>query len=456
MARLLVPADYGLVAMAAPFVGLVQMIADLGLAQSTIQREHVKSDEISGLFWFGLLLNAAMTMVVVALSPLFAWILNEPRLMPICMVLAALLPISGLSAQPTAVLTRNLQFGVLALVDVASPTLGLLAGFSTAWLGFGYWSLLVALGCEGIVSVVLVWALSGWRPSRYPRSGSHWHLVRVGGHLTAFNLAQYLTTTLDNLIIAFTQGAVALGLYDKAYKMVTQPVGQLMTPANRVAVPVLVRSLSDAARYRRVFVSMVQMILLFAAPGIVTVLLLSKQITLALLGPNWDGISPIVSWFCLGSLASPIYSCSSWLFTSQGRASQQLRYGIVTSLISLACFTAGIPWGPTGVAAGGALCFLLITVPLTCWAATRTGPVSLSDILVGIAPIVLSLTGASLSLIALIRLVPIGGMGLAGALLLAYGSFFGILLLARSGRRIVYGFWTLRADLLVREETRVA
>ena len=171
-------------------------------------------------------------------------------------------------------------------------------------------------------------------------------LVVSGGHFTLFNLAQYITTSFDNILIATTLGAVPLGLYDRAYKTVTLPFGQLLAPVDRIAVPLLVRLLPEPQRYKRAYLSMLELVLVLIAPGLMFGIFMAEPLMSILLGPKWTGIAPIVSWFCFGALASPIYSSTFWLFVSQGRTDKLLRYGLLTSLVSVIGFAAGLPWGP--------------------------------------------------------------------------------------------------------------
>jgi PST family polysaccharide transporter len=222
IARLLVPTDYGLIAMVAPVLGLLQLVGGLGLGQAVLQRQHIKQDEVSSLFWLGLAINMAVAIAVAAFSPLLAWMYREPRLVMVSIALAGLIPLSGLATLPTALLNRNLRFGVLAVIDTLPPAVGLIAGLSAAWFGLGYWSLIVAAACETGSNVYLIWTAGNWRPSFRAINKSTMSPVVSGGHITLFNLANYLTMTFDNIIIALALGAGPLGLYDKAYKTVTR------------------------------------------------------------------------------------------------------------------------------------------------------------------------------------------------------------------------------------------
>jgi PST family polysaccharide transporter len=449
LARFLVPSDYGLIAMVAPVIALVQLMGDLGLGQAVVQRAEIGPAQLSSLFWLGLAINLVVALLVALISPLVAELYREPRLVLISIALAGLIPISGMSTLPAALMSRNLRFGVLAFLDVAPLAAGLMSGLAAAWCGWGYWSLIVSMASESFFAGCLAWLMSTWRPKFTGFDKSALSILRIGGHITGFNLAQYLTTTADNILIAATQGAVALGLYDKGYKIVAQPVGQLITPTSRIAVPLLVRLLTEPDRYKNAYLSMLQVMLLFGVPGIIFVMVMSKPLMTILLGNRWDGIAPIVSWLCFGSLASPLNSSTGWLFISQGRAKQQLQYGLFTSVISVASFAAGLPWGPVGVAAGAGLSFFFLSTPLTCWGATRTGPVNFNDLLFAILPLFVSSSFTAIALIAISKvfLVEDNPGYLFFAMIAAPITFFSVLVCFQNGRSILQKTWRLRTAL---------
>src|ERR1051325_1020097 len=106
MARLLTPADYGLIGMVAFVTGFVSMYKDLGLAAATIQKSEITSEQISTLFWVNLLLSLGITLFTAAISPLVAWFYGEPRLTLITLVTAVGFIISGLAVQHEALLRR--------------------------------------------------------------------------------------------------------------------------------------------------------------------------------------------------------------------------------------------------------------------------------------------------------------------------------------------------------------
>src|SRR5207244_3764933 len=120
-------------------------------------------------------------------------------------------------------------------------------------------------------------------------------------------------------------------------------------------------------RYRSAYLRLLQLLILLIAPGILWFLFTGTEVASFLLGPRWIGIGPVMSWLCLGGIASLVYSTTFWLFVSQGRAKEQLRYGWITCAISIIGFASGLPWGPVGVAAGAGISFAFVSTPLTCW-----------------------------------------------------------------------------------------
>jgi len=436
LARLLLPADYGLIAMVAPVLALVTLIADLGLGQAVILRQTFDDRAISSLFWLGLAVNLALAVLVMAMSPVIAWFYHEPRLISITLALAALIPIASFTIQPSAMLSRDLRFKTLAIIDVVVPFTGAAAGFVAAWAGLGYWALIVSSAVECIMLPVLIWCATSWRPSWPTFERSALSLVRVGGHITGYNLAQYITNTADNVLLAISAGPVPLGLYDKAFKTVTLSTAQIITPINRVIIPLLAKE-PDPSKYAALFLSMVQLMLLAGAPGIIFVGVQANPVMRLLLGENWGGVGPITTWLCLGCLAAPIYASASWLFTSQDRSGQQLRYGAIVSAISLISFIAGIPWGAEGVAAGSGLSLFLISTPYMCYHATKSGPVSIGGLTKALAPLLTASIGLVIILYAASVSLPSTTGILLVELLLSYVWFFAVIVALPDGRKLL-------------------
>jgi PST family polysaccharide transporter len=251
LAHLISPKEFGLVAMVVPLIGLVQLLNDLGLSQATIQRPEISQRELSALFWLNVSGTLVLSLLIVLMAPVVSWFYGQPRLTAITASLSVAVILAGLSAQHMALLNRRMQFVPLASIDVVSTAVAAIIGIAAAALGWGYWALVaMQVGNAGAV-LVLSWTLARWRPSRPRVEHGIGSMVQFGGSIMAYNVFEYFTVNLDNVLVGATYGGLALGLYDRAYKLMIQPLGHITAPFTRVAVPLLSRLQDRADSYGR-------------------------------------------------------------------------------------------------------------------------------------------------------------------------------------------------------------
>lgn len=438
LARLIPPAEYGIVAMVAPILAFLGIIGDMGIGTALVQQKSISQSQISTLFW----LNSALTLLVCGglclLSPLVGLLYHEPKTVAVTVALASLLFFSSFSTHPSALLNRELRLGRRALIDCGQALAALTIAIATALAGCGYWSLIYGQAAGAVILVCFSWISAGWAPSRPRWDPSAMRVLRFGTSLTVSNIATYATMSADNMIVGAVKGKVALGLYDKAYRLVVLPLAQISSPIGRVAVPLLSRLHDQPARYSAAFRRMVQAPNLLAIPGLIAGMFLAPQLVHVFLGPSWSGISPVFSWVCFGGLPSILYGSASWLFTSQGRGREQATWAIINSIVSVCSFVIGVRWGAVGVAAFGAVGFVFIQTPLIIWAATKAGPVGGRCVIDTIYPLLVAFLITSPLLYGFCRVCTLNAFSelLLGAAL-AYSVYISAVALTRSGREML-------------------
>ena len=435
LARLLNPADFGIIAMVAPVLGFVTVMSDLGIGQAITQRPVLTANQLNSVFWLSNLLTISMTLVLMLGAPLLALLYHEPRLTNVAIALACLVGVTGLSMQQSALLNRMMRFSALALAETMAQALGLLVSALAALRGFGYWSLVMGQATATVTTGVVLWGASSWRPTWPSFSGDAFSILRFGGNVTISNIALYLNTVLDNVLIGYYLGAILLGIYDRAWKLIVMPLGQLMAPINRVAVPALARLSDDHARYKSAFGQMFRLLLFVTLPGVAVGAVASQPLIDILFGPKLHALAPVFSWLCLGSLLTPINTATFWIFVSQGRARDQMIYGTAAATINILTYVVGIHWGLLGVARLSAIVAYILTTPLLVLTASRTGPVGRDKLLGDLYPFFFSTLGAIALLELYLNLVQAKGvLDLIALLLIAYGTPLPILACFSSGR----------------------
>src|SRR5256886_15576825 len=150
LARLLMPRDFGLVAMVMTVANFLRVFKDAGLSIATVQRERITHAQVSNLFWVNVAVSVLGSLIVAAAAPVIARFYHNPRLIGVTLILSTTFIISGSTVQHQALLKRQMRFKALALIEVGSMACGVFVGVVMAALGYGYWGFLCSSLSMGI------------------------------------------------------------------------------------------------------------------------------------------------------------------------------------------------------------------------------------------------------------------------------------------------------------------
>jgi O-antigen/teichoic acid export membrane protein len=380
LARLLTPKDFGLIAMVAVVIGFADMFKDAGLSMATVQKDRISHEQISTLFWINILISAFLGLCVLAASPLVAKFYGRPELAAVTAALSVSFIISGLMIQHQALLRRHMQFGTLAIIQIASQIITLGATIVLALFGWRYWALVSGTITTALTSTLMTLFFCPWIPGRMKKGTGIRDMLKFGGHLTGFNFVNYFARNLDNILIGKYYGSQSLGLYSKAYSLLMLPLRQINSPISAVAIPVLSRLQNDPEQYRKYYLKAISLMAFITLPGVMFMIVMSKGIIVLLLGPQWSEASRIFSVLGFAAFLQPIANTTGWLFISQNRTKHMLQWGVVGGILTIISFVIGIPWGAFGVAVSYAVSGIFIRTPLLFWFVGRQGPIKTIDL----------------------------------------------------------------------------
>lgn len=197
LARLLVPEDYGLVAMVATLTALLQVFAEMGLSWATVQRKNLTIGQVSGLFWINLGVGALFWIVVAGAGPLIADFYGEPDLVFIAAVVGAGFLISGAAVQPIALMKRALDFRRIALIEITALLCGAATAIILALAGWGYWALVLNGLVNASVRTALAFRYSTIRiltPRKAEGLGSLFRLVACSRSMASSSTSRATST----------------------------------------------------------------------------------------------------------------------------------------------------------------------------------------------------------------------------------------------------------------------
>jgi len=416
LARLLRPADYGLIGMVAVVTGFVTMFKDLGLSAATVQREEITHAQVSTLFWVNVALSIGVAALTAAIAPAVAWFYGEPRLTAITLAYCVGFLCGGLTVQHEALLRRQMRFGVLATAEIAALLASIAATVLLAWYGAGYWSLVGGHLTLSLVYMIGVWVACGWMPGAPVRGSGVRSMLAFGGNLTGFSVVNYFGANLDNLLVGRFWGAQQLGFYAKSYQLLLLPIDQINSPVAGVSIPALSRLTDAPERYRGAYLRILEKLTIITMPLAAFMIVTSDWLVRLVLGPQWDATARIFMILGFAAFILPVLNSTGWLFMTQARTREMFHWGFVDVTMKVLSVVAGLPWGATGVAVGVVI-RMYVQAPLLFWYVGRRGPVSAGDFYRAIGPTALAFVCTLGALVGLRKLMPTASpaVGLAAA-----------------------------------------
>lgn len=435
LARMLSPGAFGLYAMVTPLVSLAMLFQDFGLASAIITARTVDDGQLRALFRINVGISLALTLLLAASAPLVASFFDEPEVAAVAAATSIQILLAGLAASHLALLSRRLRFHRLAAVEIASTVVGFGAALLVANMTNGPWALVAQTTVAALVLTVGAWLATGWLPFGKADFRGANALLRFGGGLTVFNLANYLSRNADNILIGWANGPVQLGYYDRAYKLLLLPIMQINAPISKLMVPVLSKLVDEPARFRSAYLRSVRIMLVVTAPGLLTLALTADTFIPLLLGARWSGTVPIFKWLGLAGGFQILSSTFGWLFISTSRTRDLAKLGAAGAVISLSSFLVGLQWGAVGVAAAYALSGFALRLPLSLWMLGGRGPVTWRDIVQLAAPYLTSSMVAAAAWWAAAGYLSTGLVYLIASGGLIFAVFLAVFMLFAEGRR---------------------
>ncbi|MGY1749255.1 lipopolysaccharide biosynthesis protein [Modestobacter sp. SYSU DS0511] len=373
LARLLSPADFGLIAMVTSLVGIGEILRDFGLTSAAVQAKSLSNKQKNNLFWINATVGALMTALVLACAPLVARLYDRELLEPLAQALSATFLLNGLAAQFRAELNRRMRFVALNVVDTLPAVLGLAVASALALATGSVWALVAQQLCTAACGLFLAVALVGSLPGRPARHAEMAGLLRFGGGVAGTQSVAYVTRNADNVAIGLVWGAGALGIYSRAYQLLMAPIVQLLAPMTRVALPVLSRLQDDSDRFVS-YLRRGQLVGSLVAGTIYGLVFgLASPVTALLFGEGWSGLAPVFQALAVGGVFRALNQVAYWAYLGRGLAGHQFRFYLVSQPVIVLFLFAGLPWGPFGVAVGHSLAYALNWFAALWWCGRVTG-----------------------------------------------------------------------------------
>jgi PST family polysaccharide transporter len=364
LARLLNPADFGLITMVAVITGFAILFLDLGFGAVVIQKQDIQDLHLSSIFWLNIVLGIILTIIIIALSPWIAQFYNEPQLRPVTILLSLNFIIASFGIVHLALLQKHFEFRKLMIVETLAMFISGAIGVGMAFLGYGVWSLVWRSLSLTILTVFFTWVIGFWTPKLVFDLSAVKSLIGYSSNLLGFNTVNYWTRNIDDLLVGRFIGSASLGVYNKAYQLMLLPLTQVSAVVSRVMFPVLSSIQEDKDLVKKVYLQAVSYVALLTFPMMLGLLVVADSFVLAFFGDQWSAVVPILQLFCVVGLVQSISTTTGWLYLSQGQTDWMFRWGLFAGIVKTIGILIGLKYGIMGVAVGYTLSTLIfLTYP---------------------------------------------------------------------------------------------
>ncbi len=351
LARLLLPTDFGLLSIALIFIGLAELISQLGIGPAIIQRRELTARHIRSGFTLSIVFGIIIFVFLWFSAPIIASFFKNEAVTNVLRIISITFVIRSFGFVAEALLRRYLRFKELMIVEVLSFAVGYgCVGISMALMGKGVWSLVIAVFVQHVFYVIIVLFFSHHSFLFLFSFSELRDLLSFGGGFTLARIFNFAALQGDNFVVGRILGADALGLYIRAYQLMTLPATYFAQVLDKVLFPAMAEIQIETERLRRVYLRAVEITSMIALPTSVVMFFTAPEIIGTLFGHKWTDSVPVLQILALGVLFRTGYKISDSLARALGAVYRRAwRQGIYATLVVLGTIT-GTTWGLSGVA----------------------------------------------------------------------------------------------------------
>lgn len=352
LAWMLVPEDFGLIAMIAVFIELSYIFVNGGLVAALIRQKKLSQLDLDSTFYTNLILSLLAYILIFVSAPVIANFYEQPNLVDILRVVGIAILFQAFSIVPNALMRRKLLFKLQLKVALPSSILSGIAALGFAYFEYGVWALVVQMLVAPFITSVLYWRLRLWLPKIQFSFRSIKSLLGFGGYLVLDNILKVIFNNLIIIIIAKFFPIALLGLYYFASKIRTLVIQQLVDSVHEVTYPVLSKLQEDLIRLKKGYRKVIGITTFVLFPILTLLAVLTPVIFEVMLPEKWLGAAEYLQLMCLIAVFFPISSLAKNVLMARGRSDIILYFGFFTKITMVGVLIVSIDYGIEGILLG--------------------------------------------------------------------------------------------------------
>lgn len=356
LARLLLPSDFGAIAMFGVTIAIAGAIIDGGMASSLIRTKEADQRDLSTVFWFNITISILLYGIIFITAPLVAKFYEVEILTPIIRVYSVVIVINSFVTVQSTTFIKELDFKTAFKIQLPSLLIGGVTGILMALNGFGIWSLVFYPIIQSTISAVQYWFYSKWRPSFVFDKEKFKYHFDYGYKLTVSGLLDTIFRNLYTVIIGKMFSTASLGYYNRADNLKQIPVNNLSAALNKVTFPLFVKISSDNEKLREVYKRLMKVVIFIISPVLCCMIVVAEPMIGFLLTDKWLPSAPYFRVLAIAGILFPIHSYNLNILKVKGRSDLFLRLEVIKKTLVILVLLFSFRYGIIGIIWGQVFC----------------------------------------------------------------------------------------------------
>lgn len=345
IARLVLPSDYGLIAMLGIFLAIAQVFVDSGFSNALIQKKDRTETDFSTVFYFNILISIIIYFLLYISAPYIATFYKEPELSSVTRWIGLNIIISSFSIVQRAKLTINVDFKRQAKASLVAVLVSGAIGIFLAYKGWGVWALVAQTLSNSLLNTLLLWIFAKWIPKWVFSRESFHTLFSFGSKLLLSGLLHTIYINLYSLVIGRRYSSMDVGFYNRAYQFAYFPSINIVGIINRVIFPIQCEMQDDNERLKTSFIKYLRMSCFIIFPLMIIMAVLSKPFILLLLTEKWLPAAELLSILCFAYMWYPVMVVNNQILNVKGRSDYFLYAEIIKKIVAITILLITLPFG---------------------------------------------------------------------------------------------------------------
>jgi len=352
LARILSPAEYGIMAMLGVFMALSQTFLDFGISSALIQRQDITQKDLSTVFYLNIITGSVLTLILFFSAPVIANFYSKPELVNITKFMSLNFIIISFGIVQNTLITKRIDFKRRMKISLPSLVISGTIAIILAVKGFGVWSLAIQSVLHRFSNTIIIWFIEKWRPSLQFSINSIKKIIGFSVNMFGSGLLDTIFRKLDILLIGKFFSAVDLGFYSRAIGLQQMPIRNTHAALKQVTFPLLSKIQDDDIRLKRVFRKIIKVVAFIGFPMLLGMLVVADPLIRVLITEKWLPSVKYLQLLCIGGLTYSISAMNLNILLVKGKADIFFKLEIVKKIMILVGIFIGLFWGIMGLIIG--------------------------------------------------------------------------------------------------------